>query len=622
LVSIGRKHGSSKCRIDGLDNGQVTDDPIVPTLLLTKAFSQMQAGQLDAALSTLLASKQHVRKSDIACNVLAYMYLSADKYKHAIDWFDCALRLRAHYPEALAGKGLALQSVGRHQDAIRSYDGALLLAPDDSETQYNRGVALEEIGEYGSSLAAFDATLKKRPSYLLALKKRCSVLVRLGRLNEAVSAFNPIFKLDPNCPDSWCSLGNVLQKLGRVVDALDCYERALIARPHFFAALSNRAATLKELQRLTEALECVGEALELDPQHADTLILKGNILTDLVREQEADLTYRRAIAIRPLRTYSAIKPTPDFKALFLFSPTSGNTPYEDLISNSKYESHVLLLLSDIDYDIARLHKKADVIVNLISDPDRGPESLNLADAFVRRFNRPIVNNPKLVTKTDRETVARLLDGIPGGRIPPSHRFTRDALLGMASQGSSTFPLPFIVRKAGTHGGDCMELLQSGTQLAKFVESNNGSDFYISEYADYQSSDGYFRKYRFIFVGPDILPYHLAIGDIWKVHHAATSMKDHPWMQEEERRFLDNPHGIFGYDAFEVLRNIRTRIGLDYFGIDCALDRSGRVVIFEVNSSMLVHLHNELFPYKDEYVLAIKSSFEAMLREKIRAYAIN
>ena len=37
-------------------------------------------------------------------------------------------------------------------------------------------------------------------------------------------------------------------------------------------------------------------------------------------------------------------------------------------------------------------------------------------------------------------------------------------------------------------------------------------------------------------------------------------------------------------------------------------------MFEVNASMLVHEHNEEFPYKDPYVVRIKLAFDEMLRK--------
>jgi hypothetical protein len=93
------------------------------------------------------------------------------------------------------------------------------------------------------------------------------------------------------------------------------------------------------------------------------------------------------------------------------------------------------------------------------------------------------------------------------------------------------------------------------------------------------------------------------------------MGDHEWMQREEAAFLENPGAVFDAGHYRALRAIRERIALDYFGIDCGLDRDGKLVVFEVNASMLVHADNAEFPYKDPHVRAIKAAFEAMLRRR-------
>ena len=95
------------------------------------------------------------------------------------------------------------------------------------------------------------------------------------------------------------------------------------------------------------------------------------------------------------------------------------------------------------------------------------------------------------------------------------------------------------------------------------------------------------------------------------------MEDHVWMQEEEAAFLANPGAVFNSSHYATLRAIRERIELDFFGIDCGLDRHGHLVVFEVNASMLVHEHNEAFPYKDRHVRAIKVAFDTMLARRAR-----
>ena len=146
-------------------------------------------------------------------------------------------------------------------------------------------------------------------------------------------------------------------------------------------------------------------------------------------------------------------------------------------------------------------------------------------------------------------------------------------------------------------------------MARHPEKN----FYLTEYIDYRSADGFFRKYRFIFVADEILPYHLAIDHQWKVHHRTTDMANQPWIQREEEAFLNDPTSVFRPQHFATLRSIQQAIGLDYFGIDCALDQLGNVVLFEVNASMLVHRQNESFAYKTPSVDRIKFALDRMLR---------
>ena len=168
-----------------------------------------------------------------------------------------------------------------------------------------------------------------------------------------------------------------------------------------------------------------------------------------------------------------------------------------------------------------------------------------------------------------------------------------------------------------HGGDVFEKFEDVAALAVFLAAQADHDRYVIDYIDYRSVDGFFRKYRFLFIGGEILPYHLAIGDDWKLHRDSTEMGRHVWMQDEEEGFLRDPEQVFGAAHYEALRLIRDRIGLDYFGIDCGLDRDGKLVVFEVNASMLVHDQNPEFPYKDLYISRIKVAFDAMLERVAR-----
>jgi glutathione synthase/RimK-type ligase-like ATP-grasp enzyme len=219
--------------------------------------------------------------------------------------------------------------------------------------------------------------------------------------------------------------------------------------------------------------------------------------------------------------------------------------------------------------------------------------------------------------TDRETIAQRLANIPGCIVPRTIRVAGPVLAEAASNGKcADFRLPLLVRVAGTHGGDDFDRFEDWAEIAKFVSKNPDANYYVIEYIDYRSTDYFFRKYRVIFVDGEILPYHLAIHNEWKVHHFRTDMANQAWMRTEEERYLADIGSIFNVANQGALQAIARATGLDYGGIDCGLDRDGRIVVFEANASMLVHDEkDETFAYKNQYIAKIKNAFDAMVARR-------
>ena len=72
-------------------------------------------------------------------------------------------------------------------------------------------------------------------------------------------------------------------------------------------------------------------------------------------------------------------------------------------------------------------------------------------------------------------------------------------------------------------------------------------------------------------------------------------------------------------AFETLYR---RIGLDYFVIDCAEARDGRLLLFEAHVAMIVHNMDsaEIFPYKQLAMRKLFGAFQAALQKKMQPAA--
>jgi tetratricopeptide (TPR) repeat protein len=521
--------------------------------------------------------------------------------------------------------GLEYYAAGKIDAAIAAYQHGLAVADNEQPG----GVSVEAISELHSNLGN-------------------ACMVR-GDLEQAAANYKAALRLAPQLTSCWCNLGNVQLKTGKLQDSIALYLHALKLNPGHWPSRTNLVQALMatqqylvakallmelvgerpqdgqlrhqlgkvcvELNELPSAIECFAQAATLDPRDADSIYWIGGIRQRMGDIEAAKAAYAQAARIHPLIRRPAAKFPADFRVLALYAPFAGNTPTEYLFKDAAYDTDTFALIAASEVDAELLKKDVQVVVNLISDADQAEAVLPLAADLAGRLGKPTVNDPSKVQRTTRDAVAALLAGIPGCLIPKVLRQNAGADLSMATLHAA---LPsssaILARPVGTHGGDDFEKIEDPVKLAALLAQRPETDRYLIEYIDYRSADGYFRKYRFIFVDDRILPYHLAIGNDWKVHHVSTDMVNQPWMQQEEEAFLTDPAAVFSPSHYQALRAIQQRVGLDYFGIDCGLDGSGNLVVFEVNASMLVHAHNEEFPYKAPFVHGIKLAFEAMLRK--------
>jgi tetratricopeptide (TPR) repeat protein len=529
-------------------------------------------------------------------------------------------------PESPAAKALRSGSdhlaAGRIDEAIVALRGGLAKAENDSLQQTSAKTVAE-----------------------LHFKLGNAGMMR-GDLDMAAQSYSAALRLKPDMTPCWCNLGNVYLKSDRAQDAIKLYLHALSLDPGHWATRTNLAQALiatrqtvlakvllieltverpqdgsirsqlgklhAEGEELEAALDCFERAIALNPDDADSLYCLGNIRQKLGQRAGAEAAYVRAAQLQPLIRRPAACSPAEFRVLALFAPFAGNTPTEYLLTGAAYDANTLAIFDGRDYDLETLRQNADVVFNLISDADQAQALFPLVTELVDRLDLPTINPPRKVAQTTREIVARVLNGIPGCRIPKVLRLPADVSLIATLEAAATFAVPVLARPAGTHGGDDFEQFDNLNDAADFVARHPGTEHYLIEYLDYRSADGYFRKYRFIFIGEEILPYHLAIGLDWKLHHDSTDMIDHDWMQREEQAFLTDPTAFFTPSHYQALHTIREAVDLGYFGIDCGLDRSGNLVVFEVNASMLIHQHNENFPYKAPFVERIRLAFDAML----------
>jgi tetratricopeptide (TPR) repeat protein len=515
---------------------------------------------------------------------------------------------------------------------------------------YRQGRAADAIAAFRHGLAEAEKSGTESTEVVSELHSRLgNVAAASGDVGLASESYQAALTIAPHLTNCWCSFGDLHLRCGQHQSAIELYLQALKLNPRHWAARANMVQalmaakqylvakailielkgerpqdarihhllgkTLFELNEIGPAIASFQEAVALNPQDAESINWIGALRQAAGDDKAAQQAYAEAARIEPLIRRPAARQPAEFRVLALYAPFGGNTPTEYLFENAFFDTDTLSLFPDRDYDTAKLGENIHLVINLVSDADQTGDLLPLAADLVDRFGLPTVNHPRKVAQTTRDAVAKLLAGIPHCRVPQALRLKANS---DHSEAALKAMLPFtsscLARPVGTHGGDDFEKVEDLAGLSAFLSQRADHDHYLIEYIDYLSVDGHFRKYRFIFVDDQILPYHLCIGRDWKLHHINTDMAHHAWMQQEEAAFLGDAGAVFGQAQMQALHDIRARMGLDYCGIDCGLDRDGNVVVFEVNASMLVHARNEGFLYKTPAVERIKSAYDAMLRK--------
>ena len=85
----------------------------------------------------------------------------------------------------------------------------------------------------------------------------------------------------------------------------------------------------------------------------------------------------------------------------------------------------------------------------------------------------------------------------------------------------------------------------------------------------------------------LYPLHMAASPVWKVHYFTSAMADRPELRAEEAAFLADMPKALGPRAMAALDDIQGRLGLDYAGVDFALNRDGALLFFEANATMTI-----------------------------------
>lgn len=231
-----------------------------------------------------------------------------------------------------------------------------------------------------------------------------------------------------------------------------------------------------------------------------------------------------------------------------------------------------------------LHFKT--IVNLITEPEQSSRTLDNVRKVLRGLPGRVINPPDAVLRSTRDLVARRLAGIPGLIVPRAVRLPggKPALAAGILEKAEVRP-PIILREAGTHGGKIVGCFDTIDGAVAAMEASR--EHLATQFVDFRSSDGLYRKYRVFFIGRRRILRHMLVSDQWNVHASDRSrfMAPRPELVAEERALFEREGDPFPAQVGQVLDAVRQKMVLDFFGMDFGVTAAGEVVLFEANATM-------------------------------------
>jgi len=294
-----------------------------------------------------------------------------------------------------------------------------------------------------------------------------------------------------------------------------------------------------------------------------------------------------------------------------------NAPIDFLTNHLDVRLDVLYLLPD--RALPPVVPDHDVALFAVSEADAA--SLRRLRALYAAWPRPVLNDPSFLPMLARDTLSRSLAGVDGICSPTTLAVARadleaptDARRGSDRCAPEFPPYPFLVRPMGSHAGAGLARIASAEKLAEYLLFSFETEFFVTAFEDYSGADGLYRKSRVGFIDRQPFLCHMAVSRHWKVHYLNAGMAESAEKRMQEADAMARFDLDFAPRHAAAFAALHERLGFDYYSIDCAETRDGRLLVFEADTAAIIHLMDppDMFPYKQRQMQKIFAAFGDLL----------
>ena len=351
----------------------------------------------------------------------------------------------------------------------------------------------------------------------------------------------------------------------------------------------------------------MGRAVATPPDVGAMLDL--STILQLVGQREQGLALQ-ADALARQRCYRRVVGTgcgPRLLALVAPGDLMASTPVEFLLGGWDGTLDLLFVAAG-DPPLAHVPEH-DVAILAVGESDANAPILAALAPQLATWPAPMLNGSvDAIAALGRDRAPMRLAGASGIDAPPTQRVGRHAL----AQLEASFPI--IVRPIDSHAGAGLSRLDGPRDVAAYLAQRDEPSFYVTPFVDYASADGRYRKLRIAVIEGRPFIAHMAISEHWMVHYLSAGMAGDAAKRAEEAQMMATFETGFAARHGAAFAELHAAFGLDYFAVDCAEDREGRLLLFEADTAMIVHDMDPpgRYPYKPPAMRRLFAAFQAMV----------
>jgi tetratricopeptide (TPR) repeat protein len=223
---------------------------------------------------------------------------SGDRMR-ALDGYEALPASSQDHPNGLFLRALILQAFGKLPEARDTLVGLVELAPNFAQAWNAYGNLLDDLGEREDAVAALQKATALAPENNDFLINLGIVATNAGRLEVAEDALGRAIRAAPAVGRGWAALAALERQRGKRDTAAELYRRAIEADSADMRSRHNLATLLREADEPEAALAQAEDALRIGPALPETAILRGHLLAELGRYEDAAEEYRNVVSQIP-----------------------------------------------------------------------------------------------------------------------------------------------------------------------------------------------------------------------------------------------------------------------------------------------------------------------------------